>query len=157
MQSARIANARDSDRHAICRVHKASITILSGTHYTPEEIEAWVGPIRPDDYLEAIRGDIVLVAWVQSRIVGFVQLRKRDGSLHSLYVHPRHVRGGVGKTLLVCIESEARKLGHRQIVLHATLNSVPFFVERGYSFQREEPIPGHAGATLPCMQMHKTL
>ena len=59
MQAVRIARARESDRQGICRVHKASITILCGIHYTPQEIEALIfensthigkGILIPDAY-----------------------------------------------------------------------------------------------------------
>ena len=41
-----VTKAALDDRHAICRIHKASITIVCGGHYTPEEIAAWISHIR---------------------------------------------------------------------------------------------------------------
>ena len=132
-----ISRAQVKDRHGICRIHKSSITILCGKHYSATEIEDWVSALKPDDYLEALRTETIFVAKVGNRIVGFAQAKAREATIEAIYVHPRHVRHGTGTKLLVCLENEVRTSGRDLITLDATLNSVPFFLLRGYAFLSE--------------------
>ena len=43
--------ATPADAEAICRVHVASIRESCAGDYTPQQIEAWAGPKRPEDYI----------------------------------------------------------------------------------------------------------
>jgi len=45
-----IRRAADADRLAIATLHEASIRRLTTAHYTPEQIESWVGVLRPERY-----------------------------------------------------------------------------------------------------------
>ena len=152
-----ISRARVKDRHGICRVHKSSITILCGRHYSATEIEDWIGALNPDHYLEALRTETVFVARVGNRIVGFAQMRATEATIEALYVHPRHVRHGTGTKLLVCLENEARTSGRELISLDATLNSVPFFLLRGYLFLSEGARRASGDANAPRVKMEKRL
>ncbi len=152
-----IFRAQVKDRHGICRVHKSSITILCGRYYSATEIEDWVRALEPDHYLEALRTDTVFVARAGNRIVGFAQMRAREATIDAIYIHPRHVRHGTGTKLLVCLENEARTSGHELITLDATLNSVPFFLLRGYAFLSEGAPRGSGDAARPRVKLGKRL
>jgi GNAT superfamily N-acetyltransferase len=152
-----ISRAQADDRHGICRVQKASITILCGAHYTLEEIEAWVGPKQPDDYLPAIRDEIVLVAKDGSEIVGFAQMTRADHRISALYVHPGHLRYGIGSELLSRLEEEARGLGSDVVRMEAPLNAVSFCLARGFSSQGEALRTVRSGVSVPCLHMEKRL
>jgi hypothetical protein len=76
-QNIRIARAKEEDAAGICRAHKASITVLCAGHYTPREIEAWIGSREPADYLPCLRENIVLVAVARDRIAGFAEMQTR--------------------------------------------------------------------------------
>jgi GNAT superfamily N-acetyltransferase len=152
-----ICRAQPDDRHGICRVQKAAITILCGAHYTPEEVEAWVGPKQPDDYLQAIREEIVLVAKDGDAIVGFGQMAKGDSRISALYVDPNHLHGGIGSMLLNRLEQEARDLGSSVVRLEAPLNAVSFCLARGFSSQGEALRRVRSGVSVPCVQMEKRI
>lgn len=152
-----VSRAQPDDRHGICRVQKASITILCGAHYTLEEIEAWVGPKQPDDYLQAIKDEIVLVAKEGDAVVGFGQMTKDDSRISALYVDPGHSRGGIGSMLLTRLEEEARGLGSNVVRLEAPLNAVSFCLARGFAAQGEALRTVRSGVSVPCLQMEKRL
>ena len=156
-ESLDIFRAQPDDRHGICRVQKAAITILCGAHYTLEEVEAWVGPKQPDDYLQAISNEIVLVAKDGDAIVGFGQMTKGDSRISALYVDPSHLRGGIGSMLLTRLEEEARGLGSNVLRLEAPLNAVSFCLARGFSSQGEALRTARSGVSVPCLQMEKRL
>lgn len=152
-----VSRAQPDDRHGICRVQKAAITILCGTHYTLEEVEAWVGPKQPDDYLQAINDEIVLVAKDGDAIIGFGQMTKGDSRISALYVDPRHLRGGIGSRLLAKLEEEARGLGSDIVRLEAPLNAVSFCLSRGFSSLGEAMRTARSGVSVPCVKMEKRL
>lgn len=152
-----VSRAEPGDRHGICRVQKASITILCGTHYTLEEVEAWVGPKQPDDYLQAIRDEIVIVAKGGAEIVGFAQMSRSESRISALYVAPEHLRGGIGTMLLTRLEDEARGLGSSMVRLEAPLNAVSFCLSKGFSSRGETLRTVRSGISVPCVQMEKHL
>lgn len=156
-QSTLIARAGEDDAAGICRVHRGSLTVLCAGHYTPKEIEAWIGDRKTEDYLPGLRNNLVLVAKTRGRIAGFAELQVGDGLLRALYVHPRHARGGIGGTLLNCVENEARQAGLTEVHLNATLNSVSFFLNRGYTLLGEGTKTTRTGASIPCVRMRKSL
>jgi GNAT superfamily N-acetyltransferase len=156
-QNIRIVRAKEEDAAGICRAHKASITVLCAGHYTPREIEAWIGRREPADYLPGLRENIMLVAVARDRIAGFAEMQTSDGLIKALYVHPGHVRSGIGGTLLKCLETEARGAGWGEVRLNATLNSVSFYLNRGYTLQSEGTNMTRTGVAIPCVHMQKDL
>ena len=156
-QSTRIVRAKEEDAAGICRAHKASIGVLCAGHYTPQEIEGWIGNRKPEDYLPGLRDNLVLVAVARGRIAGFAEMQMIDGLIRALYVHPGHVRSGIGSTLLSCVENEARQAGRTGVRLNATLNSVSFYLNRGYTLQSEGTNTTRTGVSLPCVYMKKSL
>ena len=60
------------------------------------------------------------VAYIDSRAVGCGGLRRiaaEAGEIKRMYVHPERRGRGVGRAVLAAIETEARKLGLRRLVL----------------------------------------
>jgi putative acetyltransferase len=156
-QSIRIARAGEEHREGICRAHKASITVLCAGHYTPQEMRSWIGGRQPDDYLPGIRENVFLIALTRGRVAGFAEMQPADGLIKALYVHPGHVRSGIGSTLVKCLETEARQAGLALLRLDATLNSVPFYLSRGYTLQGEGTTTTQGGLALSCVHMQKNL
>jgi len=153
----RIVRAREEDAAGICRAHKASITMLCAGHYTPQEIEAWVANRQAEDYLPGLRENLVLVAVARDRIAGFAEMKASEGLILALYVHPGQVRRGIGGTLLSYLENEARQAGRSEILLDATMNSIPFFLNRGYTLLGEGTNMTPSGLPIPCVHMRKNL
>ena len=138
-------------------MHKASISNACRSHYTPEQIEAWAGPKRPEHYEPLIRDLIVFVMEAGDDIVGFAALDSATADIRALYVAPEVVGRGVGTRLLDALESEARRSAFPGLSVNATLNSVGFYGVRGYSSMgaAENVLP--QGVSLPCVRMEKTL
>jgi putative acetyltransferase len=157
MASVRIRNALVSDTEAICRVHKSSIRALCAGVYSPEEIEAWIGPRVPKDYEQFLREAVFLVAEADEVVAAFAILNPTTGELHALYVHPGHFGEGIGTELLRAVETEARVCRLSVIALNATLNSVSFYEKHGYSSRGAamNELPG--GTELPCVRVEKAL
>lgn len=157
MSDLRIRRGRERDTASICRVHRASITALCSRHYTPEQIEAWAGPKKPEDYEKPIRELIVLVAERGNDVIGLSILNPEAGEIHALYIHPEHIRRGVGSALLRETEAEARSGGLSRLSLNATLNAVTFYEARGFASLGEATNTLRVGVDLPCVRMEKRL
>ncbi len=157
MRPVRIRPAVPGDAVHILRTHQASIAELCSGHYTPGQIEAWIGPRTADDYVKALEAARVYVAEEGSQLVGFAMVDVKAGIVLATYVHPDHVGRGVGSLLLGAVEAEAESSGLTKLWLNATLNSVPFYQARGYESlgPATNTLPG--GVNLPCVRMEKKL
>ncbi len=152
-----VIKAELDDRHAICRIHKASITIVCGGHYTPEEIAAWVDPKQPDDYIDAIQDEIMLVAKDEGKIVGFAEMTREDPRISAVYVEPQRTRSGIGTRLLAGLEHEVRAAGGDVINLDSTLNAVSFYLSKGFVSRGEGTRNVRSRVSVPCVHMKKRL
>ena len=147
--------ALPDDAEAIWRAHVESIRVLCAPHYSPQQIEAWAGPKRPDDYRNALgRGEAMYVAESDGRLLGFA-CRSGD-ELRGLYVAPSAVGKGVGTALLSRIERDAMAQGVITLRLHSTVNSTAFYQRHGYV--AAEPVSRMMNrVAIPCVPMSKVL
>jgi len=155
----RLRPARADDAAAIRAVHARAIR-GTGSHYTFDEREAWVGGRKPADYLAAIAGRHVVVAESAGsppRVLGFGQLLPSEGLVEAVYVDPDAGRRGIGAALFAALEREARARGARTLTLDASLNSVPFYRALGFDVDVAAQHPLAPGVTLRCMVMSKAL
>jgi putative acetyltransferase len=157
LASPRIRRATLEDCPAILRAHRASVTVLCAAHYTAEQIEAWIGHHQAQDYHSAVQNALVLVAETEGELMGFAHVDLISGTIHALYVDPRHVGQGIGRSLLLQIETESRQVGLRRLHLDATLNSVAFCQARGFLPLRASARNVAGGTALPCVEMEKAL
>ena len=79
-----------------------------------------------------------------------------DGFIDYFYVHPRWQGRGIGKALLVALESEAAKLGVKAIAADVSITAKAFFLSRGFRVTEAKSniILGHPA---PNFGMQKTL
>ena len=98
-------------------------------------------------------------------ILGFVAVgpsrdADADGELYTIYVDPRHWRGGVGSRLIRAGEERMRELGYRRVVLW-TFDDNPrshrFYEAAGWSADGERRTVEFAGAPLPEVRYAKQL
>lgn len=66
----------------------------------------WVEPGKHqlEDFDVSTQGERILVALDGETIVGFASIWEPDSFVHSLYVHPDHLRRGIGRLLLQACE-----------------------------------------------------
>jgi GNAT superfamily N-acetyltransferase len=153
-----IRRATLDDADAIFHVHTSAIRHVAASHYTPEQIEAWAGELRPAAYREPIEHKVLLVAVDDAGgICGFGQLDAPNSVVEAVYVLPSHVRRGLGRGLLAALEAAAHASDVSALTLDASLNSVPFYSRAGYMPICAAEHRLKAGVSIPCMLMHKVL
>lgn len=147
-----IRKATPEDAYAIWLVHTRSIRELCRADYTPEQIEGWAGPKKPEHYPERIRRDPTFVAEIAGKIVGFVRFNREKSELSTIYVDPAAARQGVGTALMQTAVSQAQQMGLTYFWLHASLTAVPFYQAMGFIYE-EKISRRFNNIELPCVRM----
>ena len=130
--------ATEADVPAIYSNHTSSIRERCSTHYTSDEIAAWVERQSPHKYLPFVQQQCVFVAEEQEEVVGFAHLGQGEeegsGEVKALYVAPSATRRGIGSRLLCLLEHQAACCkGWGSLVVKSTVNAVDFYTSRGFA------------------------
>lgn len=151
-----IRRATTNDAAAIASVHMASIRGLAATHYSAAQIASWSAGKHPHVYERArADGEVMFVALVDSTLVGFGG--RFGDEIRAVYVAPNHTRRGIGRRLLLALETDGRAHGETALRLDASLNAVAFYAAQGYREHEHAVHPLRAGGELQCVRMVKTL
>ena len=156
MALVRLANPEECE--AIYHVHVSAIRRLTSAHYSEAQIEAWAGPRRSGDYRPTIDESRMYVAEEAGEVVGFGVIDLEVKSVGAVYVHPEHVRKGIGTEILRALEQRARNEGIDHLRLDASLNAAPFYSHLGYrEIERCAHTLGNGATQIPCVVMEKSL
>lgn len=157
----RILPARPEHISGICRAHGEAVRGLAREHYTPEQLAAWAGAMRPAS-IERALGEpdkTLLVAFsgadTPENVVGFVLFG--PGEIWAMYVCPEHARQGLGTRFLARAEDAARRRGCPGLRLTASRNAVGFYLANGFEAVEETVFTFAGGIGLPCLRMGKSL
>ncbi len=148
-----IRRAQVEDALDIINVHEASVRGLCTHHYTPEQIEGWVGTRRPEDYREHIENTEFYVAEDNGRIVGYGQMSAGESQIRSIYVSPNRTRSGIGTKLLLELIHNAKDRRLRTLWLNSSLNAVPFYRAHGFHKVRDAVHELRNGTRLKAVEM----
>lgn len=80
-------------------------------------------------------GDVVLVAEVTGRLVGFATARARGDDAYTvtdLFVDPDHMRSGVGRALIDAVVAAAIRSRRTRIEVEANRHAVAFYRRVGF-------------------------
>jgi putative acetyltransferase len=152
-----IRMASEKDREAVLRVHASAVRGICKSHYSEEEIEAWLEAKRKKLHEPVPESYIVLVAEKGHELVGFAMLDVDKKEVTSLYVHAEHGGQGISSRLLGKLEDAARENGINSLHLHSTLNAVSFYEQRGYEAKEKIKFPLTEEVQLDCVYMEKEL
>jgi predicted N-acetyltransferase YhbS len=96
----------NTDAEAIHGIHTACLRKTLSSHYSSEQLEAWLEGRTPEGYLRgAENGEIYLVAERGQAVVGYANWQ--DQELLSLFVLPEFQNQGVGALLLKACDANA--------------------------------------------------
>ncbi len=90
----------------------------------------------------------VLVAERQGLVFGVARVEP-DGELGLMFVDPRTMNRGVGRSLFQAAVVLARRLGARRMAILADPNAAPFYERMGARFVSQAPSDAIPGRTLP--------
>lgn len=150
-----IRKATPLDAKGIYEAHTRSIREICCADYNAEQIEAWAGPRKPENYVKAIKNGRFYVAEINGTIAGFSNY---DGSeLHAVYIHPKYARKGAGKALFTKVCEAASLEGLTFLSFSASITSVPFYRLMGCVVENESTHRFSSGIEIKCLRMRKSL
>lgn len=105
--------------------------------YSGEQLDAWAdGHVDIKAWNQSFLEHFTIVAEEKGRIVGFGDIDEA-GYLDRLYVHKDFQGQGIASA--VCDRLEAR-FPAENIVTHASITAMPFFLNRGYEVERKQQV-----------------
>ena len=138
--------ALDADAEAAVEVLRRSITevCLADHQNDAPTLERWLRNKTPEQFRSwrSWPDNFLVVANCAGIICGVGAIRQ-SGDLELLYVHPSYQRRGIGRAILMVLESRAREWGVPTIRLTASATARSFYEHFGYEFLPEESSPGY--------------
>jgi GNAT superfamily N-acetyltransferase len=155
----------------------ASVRALQAAYYSPEQMEAALGPVFGVDaqliedgtYFVVEHADQIVGCggWSRRRAVfGGDRHRATDDNtldpardparIRAFFVHPVWARRGIGKMILSACESALIAAGFREAVMVATLAGEPLYAAFGYTVIERYEVPLGEDLSLPVVRMGKS-
>ena len=151
-----IRRYKRGEESAVWKVYFAATRESVARDYHADLIARWA-PHDQDmsQWADRLAQKNPFVAIVNEEIVGMAEIEP-DGFIDYFYVHPRWQSRGIGKALLVNLESEAAKLGVNVISADVSITAKAFFLSRGFRVTEAKSnfILGHPA---PNFRMEKAL
>jgi putative acetyltransferase len=151
----------DDARH-ILEAHSAAVHRTAAREYASDILSAWAAPLDDDNVqrMAAIivsQSELLIVAEIDGRVVGFGSIVPKNSELRAVYVHPDFGREGVGSRILSALEELARQYALAGLTMDASLNAEEFYRAHGYVVVDRGEHSLRTGARMRCVRMQKTL
>lgn len=151
-----IRKARKDDAQEIWGIRNAAIRSQCQGHYSPEELDIWTDGEMAEQFIKVIE-DRFYVATSDGHVVGTGMINLESGKVDAIFVHPSHMRTGIGRQVLSHLEKLALDAGLAQLSLDSTLNAAPFYRGCGFVGDSVAKYESPRGISLDCIPMIKSL
>lgn len=151
-----IKKAKREDAHAIWTIRKEAIRAQCVDYYPMESLKTWTSGALPNDFIDAVEQHFY-VAIKKNLVVGMGMVNLESGKIDAIFVHPHHMRKGIGKKILNFLEDLAIDQQLQVLTLESTLNAAPFYRACGYAGDKVSIYISPRGITLECIPMVKTI
>lgn len=125
-------------------------------YYSLEELEIWTNGTITLQFIEAVE-DSFHVAALEGHVVGTGIVNLESGKVDAIFVHPSHMRSGIGRQILLHLEKIAHDAGLTHLHLDSTLNAAAFYRACGFVGDSIAQYESPRGISLNCIAMTKTL
>lgn len=168
--------ATEADIAALEALIPLSVRTLQAAHYSSEQMEAALGPVFGVDaqlisdrtYFVVARANEIVGCggWSRRKAVfggdrgragedGMIDPATEPGRIRAFFVHPDHVRQGIGSTILRACEEALVAHGFTRATMVATLAGEPLYAHFGYAVAERYEVPMRDGLMLPVVRMTK--
>ena len=170
--------ARENDIPALEVLIPLSVRTLQAGHYSPEQMEAALGPVFGVDR-QLIRDGTYFVVEQNGAIVGcggwsrrrslYGGYRDRAGEdtlldpkcdparVRAFFVHPEWARRSIGRSIMVACEHAIENAGFLKVEIVATLVGEPLYAAFGYTVNERCEIQMANELNLPVVRMVKSI
>lgn len=134
-----IRKAQTSDIKLLSHLFRETIRSINTVDYSNDEIEDWVScGDNTEHWINLITNLFFIVAERKSgEIVGFSSIRK-DGYLHSMFVHKEYQRQGIASLLYAEIHKYAKINDIKEISSGVSITARGFFEKKGFVVKKEQ-------------------
>jgi len=153
-----------SDALGIHNAHMSSIREMCSSEYSEEQIKAWGGrAFEEEKWVYSINKQQVWVATVGETVEGYCHVIIREsvagkyGELAGLYITPKIIGRGVGKTFLQLAENLLKEQGIERLVTRSTKTAKEFYLSQGFFTNHDDASPCFSGVSIECIGMEKKL
>ncbi|MEP3864833.1 MAG: GNAT family N-acetyltransferase [Paracoccaceae bacterium] len=108
--------------------------------YSQEVVDTWMIGRIADDYLADCAGEIIWIAELDGKPVGFAH--GEPGEIIRLFIDADHTGMGAGAGLMQRALEDALPNGTGKVKIEATLNAVPFYQKWGFTKVGESVFSG---------------
>lgn len=151
-----IEKARRRHARAALAIRNAAILKQCVNHYSSDALEGWTGGKLTDAFMDVVEKHYY-VAIDDRQVVGTAMINIQAGKIDGIFVHPDHMRKGIGKKLIQFLEGIALSHGLKALDLQSTLNAVPFYHSCGFEGEAVATYTTSRGITLECIPMKKVI
>nr|WP_236263881.1 GNAT family N-acetyltransferase [Dysgonomonas sp. Marseille-P4677] len=118
---------------------KHSLCILYRKDYSIEEVEDWASCGNDLKHIAELVNNLYFIVAEneKSQIVGFASIRK-DGYLHSMFIHKDHQKLGIASLLYQDIEDFAYRNNIQSITSEVSITAKGFFEKQGFKVDEEQ-------------------
>lgn len=158
LQNLSFRQAHASDAPQLYQVLVTSVRTLCAGDYTQAQLETVIDNSNVEFYERVLtQGSMtIVVAEIGGSVVGFASLCR--STIGDLFVHPLHIKQGVGTRLLNAIEMEAVLQNIKKLRVSASLTACRFYQARGYCIIKPSFITNsQTGIRVPCIDLEKWL
>lgn len=150
------------DAQRILEAHNAAVHRTAAGEYASDILAAWAAPLDAGNVqrmarIIASQSELLLVAEIDERVVGFGSIIPKNSELRAVYVHPDFGRKGIGNRILSALEDLARQYALAELTMDASLNAEEFYRAHGYVVVDRGDHPLRTGARMRCVKMRKAL
>lgn len=165
MQRIILRRGRKDDARKRIDVHRLAIHEIAKCDYSQEILNSWGGILTEEElnkceekYNARIEKDedIIVVAEISGRLVGFGDIVPQTNEITAMYVDPDFKRQGVATSILEYLESIARE-SLEYLQLSSSLTAVPFYRKNGFIVEREGTHTLSTGVKMACVIMKKNI
>jgi ribosomal protein S18 acetylase RimI-like enzyme len=127
LQNIRLATLEDAD--TIHALHTASVRALCRNAYSSQVVDGWLLNRTPSGYKGIEKGEMY-VAELKGSVAGFSHVV--PGEIVAIFVHPDHVRQGIGSVLVRHAMTKAQVDANGSVRVDSTLNAQRFYETMGF-------------------------
>jgi putative acetyltransferase len=140
MERLRVREFVDDDVGGTGQVFFDAVRFGAAEYYDDRQRTAWAEKVPDDDeWRKRLQSQYVLVAELNTRLVGFMTLDVY-GHIDLAFVVPDLIGKGIARALYERVEAEALRLGIKMLDTEASYLAQRFFKRQGWSVVRQQSV-----------------
>lgn len=152
----RLEKAKRKDARAALEIRNAAILAQCIDCYSMDILRIWTSGDLSEAFADSVE-KYFYIAVHSNQVVGTGMINVETGKIDAVFVHPSHMRKGIGRKILEFLEGTARRHGLEKLYLESTLNAAAFYRACGFEGNEVGLYQSSKGVSLDCIPMVKNI